>query len=126
MMDDFLCFLHLKTEISQEDIQIQKNLEYWHVGCLGITEPCSETCEDAFLSCVASQNPVTAIDNVKAFETCIDNDMFENELNGCIKECAPTFKMLAASEEPVTWNDKFGAGADSADAKPSTSVCNAE
>merc|ERR1712012_709700 len=29
-----------------------KNLAFWQVGCLGITEPCSETCAQAFEQCV--------------------------------------------------------------------------
>jgi len=102
-----------------------KNLAYWHVGCLGITEPCSQTCEDAFLVCVANENPVTALDNVNAFETCIEANVF-NGLDGCHEECAPTFNMMAASETPETFNNNFGAGPDSADAKPSTSICNAQ
>ena len=29
-----------------------KNSEFWQVGCLGITEPCSQQCETAFLDCM--------------------------------------------------------------------------
>jgi len=34
--------------------QDPKNKEYWQVGCMGITAPCSDACEAAFLDCVAS------------------------------------------------------------------------
>jgi len=102
-----------------------KNKEYWQVGCMGITAPCSDACEAAFLDCVASQGAVTASDNVEAFETCIDATEF-NGLDDCDEECAPTFAMLAASEMPTTIEgNNFGAGSDTASDKPSSSICDA-
>jgi len=105
--------------------QDPKNKEYWQVGCMGITAPCSETCEAAFLDCVAAEGAATAEENVEAFQTCIDANIF-NGLDDCNEECAPTFAMLAASEMPTTFEfNNFGAGSDTASEKPSTSICNA-
>jgi len=105
--------------------QDPKNKEYWQVGCMGITAPCSETCEAAFLDCVAAEGAATAEENVEAFQTCIDANIF-NGLDDCNEECAPTFAMLAASEMPTTFEfNNFGAGSDTASDKPSTSICNA-
>merc|ERR1711997_598915 len=52
--------------------------EYWKVGCLGLTEPCTATCEASFLDCVASQGATTYLENTEAFETCIDSSKFKN------------------------------------------------
>merc|ERR1711971_616054 len=102
-----------------------KNKEYWQVGCMGITAPCSDVCEAAFLDCVAEQGAVTASDNVDAFETCIDANVF-NGLDECHEECAPTFAMLASSEMPTTFEfDNFGAGSDNAGDRPASSICEA-
>ena len=67
----------------------------------------------------------TASDNVDAFETCIDANVF-NGLDECHEECAPTFAMLASSEMPTTFEfDNFGAGSDNAGDKPASSICEA-
>jgi len=92
---------------------------------MGITAPCSDVCEAAFLDCVADQGAVTASDNVDAFQTCIDANVF-NGLDECHEECAPTFAMLASSEMPTTFEfDNFGAGSDNAGDKPASSICEA-
>jgi hypothetical protein len=102
-----------------------KNNAFWHVGCLGSTAQCSETCETAFIGCVDSQDISSASDRVAAFQTCIEESKFTDL--GCTVDCAPTFNMLAASEEPTTYLfDRFGAGAEVADAQPSSSNCIAE
>ena len=99
-----------------------KNVEYWKVGCLGITSSCSKVCQDAFVGCVDAQNPATASDRVTAFETCIEPELFTSL--GCAEDCAPTFEMLSASEEPLVAEfDNFGAGSKVADAAPGTSIC---
>jgi len=101
-----------------------KNKEFWQVGCLGITDPCSEACETAFVDCVNSQAINSASDRVEAFQTCIDEAKFTGL--GCTSNCAPTYNMLAQSEEPTTvMFDNFGAGAEVAGAQPSTSKCTA-
>jgi hypothetical protein len=105
--------------------QDPKNNMFWHVGCLGITAQCSETCETAFIECVDSQDISSASDRVEAFATCREESKFTDL--GCTVDCAPTFNMLAASEEPTTYLfDRFGAGVEVADAQPSTSKCIAE
>ena len=69
--------------------------------------------------------PFTASDNVDAFQTCIDANVF-NGLDDCHEECAPTFAMLASSEMPTTFEfDNFGAGSDNAGDKPASSICEA-
>merc|ERR1739844_439783 len=102
--------------------QDPRNLNYWQVGCLGITESCTEACETAFVGCVESEDTSTAMKRTQAFENCIDVDVF-SVLDGCTETCAPTFGMLASSEDPETALGAFGAGADSADAAPNTSRC---
>jgi len=105
--------------------QDPKNKEYWQVGCMGITAPCSASCEAAFLDCVAAEGAVTAEDSVEAFQTCIDATRF-NGLDDCNEECAPTFAMLASSEMPTTFEyDNFGAGSGIASDKPLSSICDA-
>jgi hypothetical protein len=43
---------------------IQNNFPDWLMGCLGITETCTSTCETSFLACVNA--------NDGTFETCRD------------------------------------------------------
>merc|ERR1711881_209533 len=103
--------------------QDPRNLNYWQVGCLGITESCTEACETAFVGCVESEDTSTAMKRTQAFENCIDANVF-SELAGCTETCAPTFGMLASSEDPTTAEfNNFGAGAKTADAAPATSRC---
>ena len=85
--------------------------------------PNFQTCEDAFVACVESEDTSSALKRTQAFENCIDVDVFSG-LNGCTETCAPTFGMLSSSENPSTaeFND-FGAGDDKASAAPSTSLC---
>ena len=53
----------------------------------------------------------------------MDVDVF-SWLAGCTETCAPTFGMLASSEDPTTAEfNNFGAGPDEADAAPATSRC---
>ena len=62
----------------------------------------------------------------QAFGTCIDADIFSG-LSGCTVDCAPTFDMLAASENPTRDEiENFGAGSDEASSKPATSHCEME
>ena len=71
-----------------------------------------------------SQAINSASDRVEAFQTCIDEAKFTGL--GCTSNCAPTYNMLAQSEEPTTvMFDNFGAGAEVAGAQPSTSKCTA-
>ena len=94
---------------------------------MNVIASCSDACEAAFLDCVASTVTVTstALDNVEAFQSCIDADVFIG-LDDCNEECAPTFAMLASSEMPTTFEfDNFGAGSGIAVDKPSTSICDA-
>ena len=103
--------------------QDPKNLEYWKVGCLGLTEPCTATCEASFLDCVASQGATTYLGNTEAFETCIDSSKFKN-LDGCTDTCAPTYGMLESSEKPeIVAFDNFGAGPEEAADQPTGSMC---
>ena len=85
--------------------------------------PNFQTCEDAFVACVESEDTSTAMKRTQAFDNCIDVDVF-NGLNGCTETCAPTFGMLASSETPTTAEfNSFGSGPDSAEAAPNTSRC---
>ena len=99
-----------------------KNNAFWQVGCLGITAPCSQACEDAFVACVAAQGASTALEQTEAFATCIEASTFEGL--GCAVDCAPTFNMLAESEAPTEVSyENFGAGPDTASAQPASSLC---
>ena len=126
--------------------QNPKNYNYWQVGCLGITEgikssnikgklfqvitfhscnfilACTAACETSFVACVESKDISTAKKRTEAFADCIEVDKFIT-LNGCTEDCAPTYGMLAASETPTTKLGGFGAGADTASARPSGSLC---
>merc|ERR1712109_108344 len=103
--------------------QDPRNLDYWQVGCLGITESCTQACEDAFKACVESEDTSTALKRTQAFDNCMDVPVFSG-LDGCTETCAPTFGMLASSETPITEEPtNFGAGANSNDAAPNTSRC---
>merc|ERR1712038_118684 len=104
-----------------------QNLEYWVAGCLGITQPCSTQCENAFMACVDSENASSAMDKANAFGTCIASSKFA-ALNGCSTECAPTYKMLVKSEEPSTAeglgnNDTFTPASGQASSRPGDSRC---
>ena len=99
-----------------------KNPNYWYVGCLGITAPCSSKCEISFLACVESQDVSTAQNRAHAFDHCMRSNTFTGM--GCVDDCAPTYNMLIASEVPTTAVfDTFGAGSGSSVPKPSTSHC---
>merc|ERR1712122_129039 len=99
-----------------------KNNPFWQVGCLGITDSCSQACEDAFVGCVAAQGASTALEQTEAFATCIEASTFEGL--GCAVDCAPTFNMLAESEAPTEVSYKnFGAGLDAASDQPASSLC---
>ena len=105
--------------------QDPKNTDFWKVGCLGITDPCSSSCESAFVNCVDGIGATSAKEKTEAFETCMEKSTFEGL--GCVYDCAPTYNMLAASEEPTTVIfDNFGAGANSADSQPQGSKCIAD
>ena len=59
----------------------------------------------------------------EAFDDCMDADVFTG-LSGCTVDCAPTFTMLAASQNPTTAEfEIFGAGTGEASEKPATSIC---
>jgi len=100
-----------------------KNTAHWYVGCLGITEPCSSSCETSFTSCVNSKDVSTAEKRTDAFEDCIEDS--EN-LSGCTAECAPTYNMLIESQAPITATPStFGATTGSHSVRPDTSLCRA-
>ena len=97
-----------------------KNLDYWKVSCLDITEPCSEVCEGNFLKCIEEQNPTKASAQAKAFATCMDPKLFK-DMDGCTLDCAPTINMLWASETPTeALAENFGIGHIE---RPETSKC---
>jgi len=101
-----------------------KNTMYWIAGCLGITDPCDQACETAFIGCVESGDVSTASNRVDSFENCMKPTTFAGL--GCAAECSPTYNMLTASEVPTTaLFDNFGAGSGVASAAPGTSLCNA-
>ena len=66
-----------------------RNVDYWRIGCLGVTEKCSKSCEESFLKCIEKQNPKKAKDNARAFDTCISKEF--KSLEGCNWNCSPTF-----------------------------------
>merc|ERR1711992_431807 len=103
--------------------QDPRNTNIWQVGCLGITSSCSQDCETAFIACVESGDTSTAMKRTETFDNCMDADSFSG-LSGCTVDCAPTFAMLATSENPTTAVfNRFGAGTDEASTKPATSLC---
>ena len=103
-----------------------QNKAHWYVGCLGITDPCSETCEDSFRTCLDSKDTTTAMERADAFEECMEDS---GTLFGCTAECSPTFDMLRGSEEPVVAEfseGRFGPGAGETGDKPSDSLCSVD
>ena len=98
------------------------NGQFWIVGCLGITESCSKECEVGFLQCIENQEISSAEDRARAFGFCIREANFINY--GCPIDCAPTFEMLRAGEEPTTSEfSNFGQGLNSEIPKPESSRC---
>ena len=100
-----------------------KNTAHWQVGCLGITAPCSETCEASFVECMNAGDVSTAKKRAERFEECIEDS---ETLTGCTEECAPTYNMLIESETPVEAsfsNDHFGAATGEHISQPFTSKC---
>ncbi len=79
-----------------------ENAYAWKVGCLGIVNSCSQTCEDSFLQCTNS--------GVSEFERC-ETLLKEGYIPECEVGCAPTLGMLKTSETPTVINlthGKFG------------------
>ena len=100
-----------------------QNKEYWKVGCLGVTAPCSQECEDNFVACVEVSDISTAQDQARAFQKCMQTNIF-NGLTGCTENCAPTFGMLTTSEMPSYFAfENFGAGPENSAPAPPTSLC---
>jgi len=100
-----------------------QNSLYWKIGCLGITASCSSACEASFLACVGEQGASTALDQANAFATCIKENKFAT-LTGCTLDCAPTYNMLASSENPTTAEvATFGAASSQSGAQPNDSLC---
>merc|ERR1712038_371476 len=76
----------------------------WIVGCLGIVDSCSDSCENSFLGCMGG-----AISPDK-FEEC-ELELREGNLSNCEVGCAPTLNMLKTSQTPSVINlssGKFG------------------
>ena len=66
------------------------------------------------------------MERTKSFASCIDPGTFSG-LPGCTEECAPTLAMMSASEAPTDApNSNWGAGIDSAETRPATSLCEIE
>jgi len=100
-----------------------QNLDYWQVGCMGITAPCSEECEVELVACVENGDISTALKRTKTFSTCMDPETFSG-FSSCTLDCAPTLGMMSASQAPTEMeNTNWGAGSDAAVAKPDTSIC---
>lgn len=105
-----------------------QNTPYWQVGCWGITSPCSDACESAFISCVNSNDVSTAAKRAKAFSSCIAEQANGN-LQECATDCAPTLDMLMESETPTTMElSNFGAEntTTTREPRPDTSLCEVE
>ena len=103
-----------------------QNTVYWKMGCWGMTEKCTETCETSFIECVRGKSLTgTRKEKTEAFNDCIDENTFK-DLAGCDSTCSPTYDMLIESEEPTTKilsHDIFGANNEGSHSKPSTSNC---
>ena len=100
-----------------------KNKAHWQVGCLGITDACSESCETSFIACVNSKDVSIASSRAGAFEDCIESS---EDLSGCTAECAPTYNMLIESETPTEASfsyDVFGSATENRPGKPDESIC---
>ena len=96
-----------------------KNVVHWQVGCLGITDPCSATCEASLTTCMDGGDTSSADARTETFAACIEED-----LDGCVKGCAPTYNMLTQSEQPTTAEyENFGAGTGTPATKPTDSLC---
>ena len=97
------------------------NTAHWKVGCLGITDPCSETCEASFIDCINAGDVSAADARVATWADCIDQT---SSLDGCTSDCAPTYNMLIESETPVQVSfDNFGAGTGEPGERPDESLC---
>lgn len=100
-----------------------RNTVYWMVGCLGMTEQCSQECESALVNCVEASDTSTALKRTKSFAACMQPSNFSG-LEGCVADCAPTFNMLASSENPqIATFERFGAGPVEPVERPETSKC---
>ena len=79
-----------------------QNTYSWIVGCLGIVDSCSESCEASFLSCMQTTS-------VAEFARC-EIELKNGDLADCEIGCAPTLEMLKTSQTPVVnlSNGKFG------------------
>ena len=103
-----------------------QNTVYWQMGCWGMTEKCTETCETSFIECVRGKSLTgTSKEKTEAFNDCIDENTFKN-LAGCDSTCSPTYDMLIESEEPTTKilsHDIFGANNEGSQSKPTSSKC---
>ena len=66
----------------------------------------------------------TAKNRIKAFDTCMKDKTFK-KLKGCTLDCAPSFKMLSASQTPTKYAfETFGAPKEgSVTARPAESRC---
>ena len=97
---------------------------YWKVGCLGITETCTNECEESFLKCMEGKSTKTALKRVQAFGSCMAGKTFK-KLKGCTLDCAPSFKMLSASQLPTKYAfETFGAPKEgSVSERPAESRC---
>ena len=104
--------------------QDPKNSRDWQAGCLGITAACSQTCQNAFETCVNTAT-VGGLPSHDAFKTCNSASSISN-LAGCTSTCSPTLGMLSLSEQPSTVTlslNRFGQGTLSASEQPTTSKC---
>jgi len=108
-----------------------KNVELWQVGCLGLSTPCSQDCEDKVIECTENGDTSTAKVRTETFKSCMSADKLISF--GCPSDCAPTFNMLARSEEPITFGDEdgfFNFGdieyLEYDSSQPASSLCNAE
>ena len=78
------------------------NKEHWLAGCLGITNTCSEACENEFFNCMDSKSYTDAKSNATNFAECFREPGFSTNLQSCTSTCAPTLRMLQRSEMPTT------------------------
>jgi hypothetical protein len=75
----------------------------WKVGCLGLTDACTQECYTSFAACFVDRNPREPMQNAQAYAQCFDRGRHTG-LDGCVAQCAPTPKDAAAGG--ITLSDR--------------------
>ena len=75
----------------------------WQVGCMGVTDTCSQECEASFLNCMDTLGGNTPRERERHYQQCFSWGAYRN-LAGCEMGCSATIGMLRVVEEPCVVN----------------------